>query len=250
MRSAPIALTGPAAAALFGWDGFRDQEWPLLWCTPAWAGARTGVIRSRRWAEPAFVGGQLLAHASVVLHHLGLGEPATFRRADGVTKQDRIELAVEHALREGAIELGDLATQGGSGTPELTVIARLRGTEPPTDSYAETRAVQLLRQAGIVAWRQVVILEAGRILQRADLVAPYRRMRRPRVVLPAHGLLIEVDGRGPHEPQFEADHRRQTNYDRLGYRWTSFTPTQIEREPLVVLRTLETLLGRGYTVRT
>jgi very-short-patch-repair endonuclease len=69
-------------------------------------------------------------------------------------------------------------------------------------------------------------------------------MARPTLLAAHHGLLVEVDGRGPHAEQFERDHRRQTNYDLLGFRWTSFTPAQIERDPLRVVQAIRALLVR------
>lgn len=54
---------------------------------------------------------------------------------------------------------------------------------------------------------------------------------------PGDGLTIEVDSREFHERAFERDRARQTNYDRLGYRWVAFTPNQIERSPLLVAQT-------------
>jgi hypothetical protein len=247
VRITPIALTGPAAAALLGWDGFADLEWPGLWCMPAGGRPRPGVIRTRRWGEPLTVGEVMLAHPAVVLRHLGLLDDQLYVRPDGLAKQDRIELAVECALRERQIELADLMMRGGKATAELCVIRALRGIEPPTESYAETRALQLLRAHGWHPWRQVPILTGGRILQRVDFVLPLGTGRRPELLRPEHGVLLEIDGRGPHESRFEEDHRRQTNYDRLGYRWLSLTPTQIEHQPLLSMQAVERVYREART---
>jgi hypothetical protein len=242
-RPLSVALTGPCAAALLGLDGFEGIEWPTLWCAPPTAGARHGVVRTRQWREPVLIGDVLVAPPQLMVRHLGLLDDHCYRPSDGITKRDRIELAVEHLLRGGQIELSDLCASGAKGMAELLEVRRLRGHEPPTESYAETRAVQLFRVADWVPWRQVRVFAGGRIMQRVDFVLPSRRGPRPEVLLPHHGLLVEIDGRGPHEREFERDHRRQTNYDALGFRWTSFSATQIEREPLKVLEAIRALLA-------
>jgi sulfur carrier protein ThiS len=103
-----------------------------------------------------------------------------------------------------------------------------RRTEPPTESYAETRVHQLFRELGYVTWRQVQIISSERIVQRADFVLSFGARVRPALFRPDDGLVVEVDGRFVHERQFEQDHRRQSNYDRLGYHWVSFSANQIE----------------------
>jgi hypothetical protein len=173
----PVALTGPAAAALLGLDGFRALTWPLLWCTPIAARREADTIRTRRWLDPLMIGDRLVADPALVIRHLGLAPDECYRQPDGVTKRDRIELAVEHALREGLITLSDLACSGGHATPELAVIRKLRGKEPATESYAETRAAQLLRANGWRAWRQLQIMSDDRVVQRADFLLAYDRCR-------------------------------------------------------------------------
>lgn len=151
--------------------------------------------------------------------------------------RDRVELAVEHALRNGLISLADLRIQGGgsSGDRAIREIARLRGDEPATESYAETRAVQRLRQFDWTPWRQAHVGRDNRIEYRVDFVLPFRPgAKRPNTLRPSDGLLIEVDGREIHEPLFERDHVRGNVYDQLGFHWTSLTPSQIEHTPLSV----------------
>ena len=246
MTSATRALTGPAAAALYGLDGFRDLAWPQHWCSPKGSRKQPGEVQSRMLCEPQWVAGVAIASPILVLRHLGLIAPSQRRQGDDVSWLDRVELAVEHALREGLIDSRDLLHKGGHvRTPELAEIAKSRRSEPPTESYAETRALQLFRSAGWDPWRQVSVLDHGRIVQRVDFVLPYRPVRRPDLLRPHHGLLIEIDGRLVHEPAFESDHRRQTNYDLLGFRWVSFSATQIEVESKKVLRTIENVFNQG-----
>ncbi len=252
MPSRLLALTGPAAAAAHGWDGFRDLEWPLLWCAPATADSSPHVIRTRRWSSPEYRDGQCIASADLVLRHLLAPLFGEIKQCDSIAWRDRVELALEHALRVGAVDVGLLSGKGGVGANrDLVWLLARRFGEPSTESYAETRALQFFRWLGYWCWRQLCVCVNGRILQRVDFVIPFRQLRRlarPKLFLPHQGLIVEVDGRSVHEQNFEGDHRRQTNYDRLGYHWVSFTPTQIERSPQMVSAAIEGAFRRaGHT---
>ena len=241
-----VALTGPAAAARLGLDGFRDQEWYPRWCAPASTRAAPGVIRTRAWAEPVVIDELRVAALSVVLRHLdGMGT------VDRLFEDERVELAVEHSLRDGGVTIEKLRVGGGAAPGDVLlrrVLARRPPGEPPTDSYAETRAVQRMRSIGLVPWRQVPVLGPRR--NRADFMLPYRPSKRrllpprPEVFLPPHGVLVEIDSREYHEARFEEDHARETNYDELGFVWRSFTPNQIEHDWPRVARVLERALAR------
>ena len=54
-------LTGPAAAALLGLDGYRDLDWPEMYCAPRSARTCPGLIRVRTWLPPSAVGDVLVA---------------------------------------------------------------------------------------------------------------------------------------------------------------------------------------------
>ena len=245
MRPDSIALTGPAAAAHFGLDGFAGLDWTPRWCAPPNGARHREVIRTRRWLPPIECDGVLLAAPALVVRHLGIAPSIEWARRDRITRRDRIELAIEHALREGLFEPRDLdATGGHTGSPDVVAILNERGHEPPTESYAETRALQLLRRGGWTPWRQMRVHARGTVVRRVDFVIPYRPILRPQVLLPGTGLLVEIDGREFHERRFEEDHRRQTTYDRLGHRWTSFSATQIEREPRVVLAAIGEIFAK------
>ena len=211
MRERRIALTGPQAAALHRLDGFREHEWPLRWVGPAGGRGSGEVLRT-------------------------------------LSDRDRLELAVEHALREELVGLDDLRVPFGRGSGDrlLQEILALRGTEPATESYAETRALQRFRSFGLTPWRQVPIVERGKTLHRVDFVIPFRaRTRRPVLFLPGHGFVIEIDSRGFHDGRFYEDHERTLTYDALGYHWQAFTPNQIEHQPERVRRAiLNGLTGR------
>lgn len=93
-------LTGAAAAAQLGLDGFANLSWPNIWCGPVTLRCRHNLIRTRSPIEPYEVGDLTTAHPALVLRHLGYQAEA-FDGLDGVPARDRIESAVEHALRKG-----------------------------------------------------------------------------------------------------------------------------------------------------
>jgi very-short-patch-repair endonuclease len=127
----------------------------------------------------------------------------------------------------------------------LHEVLRRRGNVVPTESYAETRAVQLLRTWDVVPWRQIPILRQGRIEFRADFMIPFKWQRRPETIRSSMGLLVEVDSREFHEGQFERDQHRGAVYNELGYHWITVTPNQIEHEPALVRRSLAGALNRA-----
>lgn len=229
----PALLTGPAAAGQLGLDGFADRAWPLLWCGPQSLRPADDLIRTTSVLDPVVVGDVAMVHPALVLRHLGC-------RADvlsvdgGLTPRDRVELAVEHALREGLVTREQLHVprSRSAGDALLREVLSMRGDEPPAESYAEVRAIQLLRAWGLSCWRQVHVHERGRIAHRVDLVVPFdQRARRPALLTPADGLLVEIDSRQFHEHRFEEDRSRQITYDLLGFAWITFTPNQLEHQP-------------------
>ena len=250
MSPTPHALTGAAAAALYQLDGFRDLEWPLRWCTPRSGTSANDAIRTRHFATSPIFGDPPVVAPRLMLRHLGehLGDLAV--PEDRVTPKERIELAVEHAIRIDLVGPTELWVPYSSrpGDCVLREIGLWRAGQPPTESYAETRADQLLRSFGFRCWRQVPIVgPAHRVLYRTDFVLPYVWTNRPTWFRPDQGLIIEIDSREHHEPAFEKDHARQSTYDRLGYRWVSFTPNQIEHQPAMVRRTIEGVLATVQT---
>jgi hypothetical protein len=240
-------LTGPAAAAQLGLDGFRGTAWPAMWCSPTSCRPAPRLIRTRHWDEPLLVGELLIANPVLILRHLGCALTEIETPVDGLSPRDRVELAVEHALRMGLVTLKQLHTRSSRsrGDQLLHEVLRLRGNEPPTESYAETRAIQTLRGWDIRCWRQVCIFEAGRAKHRVDLVIPFRQSaKRPELLTPDLGLLLEIDSREFHDGRFEEDHQRQSTYDVLGFWWTTFTPTQLEHHSSRSKVALESKLER------
>jgi hypothetical protein len=249
------ALTGPAAAALLGFDGFRDapgktstaELWTPLWTSPSTHRAAPHLIRTRHWLSPTFVDVQQVAHPALILRHLGEGLADTGFQ-NRLKPLELVELAVEFALRHELVSVHQLAVRSSRlrGDRLLSQVMRMRGNQPATESFAETRAVQILRGWGISCWRQVWIYEHGRPKHRVDLVIPFKqRMARPAKLTPGMGLLLEVDSREFHERQFEKDHARQTTYDLLGFEWISFTPNQLEHQENRCRKALEVRIERG-----
>jgi very-short-patch-repair endonuclease len=234
-----LALTGPAAAALHGLDGFRDLEWAPMWCAPAHERSTPGVIRTRLWTPPHDVDGIPVVPPRTAIRHLH-----TVGVIDGISQLDRVEFAAEHVLRNGASPLS-LAAGGGAqpGDSVLRAVLRRRTpSDPPTESYAETRAAQRLRGAQIQAWRQVAILGGRR---RADFGLPFQRRRRPELITPMDCALLEIDSSKHHKDNFEDDHDRESLYDDLGFRWISVTPRQIEHDWPRVRRIIRRKLAEG-----
>ena len=224
-----IAMTGPCAAAVYGLDGFKDIDWPQLWCAPIEGESGERVVRTRRWEIPLEIADVRLCPIETVIRHLNAVPLDLVGAADGLAPLDRIELAVEHALRDGA---NVRAARGGApGDKMLQAVLQRRGNVVPTESYAETRAVQLLRTWDVVPWRQIPILRRGRIDFRADFMIPFRRQRRPETIRASMGLLV--------------DHRRGAVYNELGYHWITVTPNQIGHEQELVRRSRVGALKRA-----
>jgi hypothetical protein len=253
-------LTGAAAAALIGLEGFNNprefDRWAALdlWAGPATMRAAPHLVRTRRWLEPVNIEGErpirpeLVAHPAIILRHLGLQIDALHGRR--MTGLERIELALEHAFREGFVSIDDLHLSGGSD-PGLCVIRQLlqlRREEPPTESYAETRGLQLIRGAGVECHRQVWVRAPYREAFRVDFVLLRRRrnVRRPRPNewIPGLGLVLEINGKQWHEGTFERDHHRQVTFAALGIPWLGVTPNQIENQPQLVLNAIRQLMHR------
>ncbi len=246
----PPAFTGPFAARILGLDGFRDLEWPIAACQPMAREAEPNIIRVRTWHPSSEVEGVPVAHPALVLRHLGVDERVLKHAAsvDGIKPLDRIEFATEHLLREGLATIEQMRLRGSrsDGDRLLHAVLDRREDTPPTESYAETDAVQLFRSFGHRPWRQMhVVSETGRYLHRTDFVLPFRRQPKPVLLLPHHGVLVEIYGRAFHEATFEEDHARQTTYDRLGFHWLTFTANQIAHDRKNVRLAIESVMAKA-----
>ena len=134
MSPTPHALTGAAAAALYQLDGFRDLEWPLRWCTPRSGTSANDAIRTRHFATSPIFGDPPVVAPRLMLRHLGehLGDLAV--PEDRVTPKERIELAVEHAIRIDLVGPTELCVPYSSrpGDCVLREIGLWRAGQPPT----------------------------------------------------------------------------------------------------------------------
>ena len=249
-------LVGGRAAQMLGWDGF-ENETEVVWLVPHTTGtSRSGVetfdrygrvIRSRAWTEEHdFLGGVPVAPPHLVLATIGEGLTSAHRWPGDYTPippRDRIELALEHYLRRGH-------PVPKLNTATLSIVRQLmrnRGqNEPPTESYAETRGIQQLRGQGLVkVFRQVPLCLQGKIVNRIDLVYPFRpSARRPDIFDPEEGAPVEIDGREYHERQFEKDRRRGNNHTVAGARLLVATPTLIERNTTELVRDINFIKDR------
>jgi Protein of unknown function (DUF559) len=244
------AFTGPFAARLLGLDGFRDIEWPIAVCQPVEREAEPNIIRVRKWHPSSEVEGVPVAHPALVLRHLGLDERALKHAAsvDGIKPLDRIEFATEHVLRNKSATIEQMRVRGShdNGDRLLHLVLDRREDTPPTESYAETDAAQLFRSFELRPWRQMhVVSEAGRYLYRCDFVIPFRRRPKPTLLMPHHGLIVEIYGREYHDETFEEDHARQTTYDRMGFHWLTFTANQIARDRKNVRLAIDAVMAKA-----
>jgi very-short-patch-repair endonuclease len=241
-----VVLTGPAAAALHELDGFRERIWPHRYTTFHGGRREEGLIRTRKPFEPVAIGNVLVAPIWLVLRHLNSYPIDLLNCDDGLAARDRVELAVEHARRDG-VKLKTTLGGSDSGNAMLRDIRALIGIEPPTESYAETRLLQTLRGWDINPWRQICISVDSKDY-RVDFVVPARRIVRPEVFRPVHGLIVEADSKQWHEGKFEEDRARWNAFDRAGFHWISVTPNMAERRPAQVRAGIEgALLRAGFS---
>jgi hypothetical protein len=246
MRTRICVIGGALGAFHLGLDGFRSDsrgrplEWPPSWCAPRSARAHHDVFRARGWLEPLPTAHGLVAHPLVILRQLSTDVEQLKHQRDNITSHERLELAIEHLLRMKMISLPQLHAITGPGSRPIRHIMNLRGTEPPTESYAETRAVQLCRRLGYSTVRQLVVQVDNRDDYRIDLEIPFQKfLKRPHLFLNGFGLGIEVDSAEFHQHQFERDHQRQSDYNALKLDWISLTPRQIEHQQGLVRGSIE-----------
>ena len=235
-------LSGPTAAALWGLDGF-DPPVPLQ--VNVCQGGPRGIAEARRVrnvGEPCERAGLPVADIVTTLFDLGAAPRVRTRRTRklrSIDQNDLIELAVESAFRAGLIDDATLrnvvraAPRQGPGRPLLTeVLARRPVGAPPTESYLETRGLQLMRSAGLPEpLRQVEITDSnGRFIARVDFLIG--------------DVVVEFDGREHHDrsTSFGRDRTRWTALQSLGWRPLVFTFDDVERIPeATVTRLRQTL---------
>ncbi len=243
----PIALTGPAAAALYQLDGFKETIWPLHYTSPYSSRGGPNIIRTRDWESPQMIGEELVAALPIVMRHLN-SWPQDLVTPDGLRAQDRVELAYEHARRLGHNLYIPRAARG-PGDDLLRRIRTLVGNEPPTESYAETATLQWARSVGHAPWRQVEVSIGGKTY-RIDFAFPLLGQRsRPNRVRPGEVLFLELNSREFHQHTFEYDTQKRNALDRAGFDHLELTPTEVTRHPTRALATLEAALRKATRSR-
>jgi hypothetical protein len=216
-------LARAAAAAAWGLDGFRPGGEPIECNVPRRTSGKQRVPARRveSLEPPDRVDG--LAVTSIGQTLVELGSTGTTSPIDPL---DRVELALESALRRRLITIDaitELAAAAGRrrGAPTLRqVLERRPAHVPPTESYLETRMVQLLRRHGLPdPERQVEVFDRTGRIGRVDFLLGR--------------LAMEVDGRAYHD-NAEAYHGDRLRWDRLqaaGYDTLLFTYPQVEFDP-------------------
>lgn len=219
------------AAGLWGLDGFEPP-------TPIEVNVgRTGSHRSAGThavgglEPPVTISGIAVSGLGQTLVELGAGlrgRRASTNDAAPVRPDELVELALESALRSGAVkeaELLDLLAchpmrRGARLLDE--VLARRPYGAPPTESYLETRGIQVLRNGGVPTPRRQVELfdRYGRYVRRVDLLIGER-------------VVVDFDGRAYHG--FERDHEVWGSLAALGYLVVPATHAQVTERPRAFL---------------
>jgi hypothetical protein len=243
----PIVLSGPAAAQLYGLDGFRDSLWPHSYATPLNGNGGPRIIRTRQWGEPVMLERQFVAPVATVLRHLNAFPKFLVDHPDEISPQNRVELATEHARRLGAA-VSVPHNARGSGDQLLRQVRRLSGSEPPTESYAETVALQWFRRIGYQPFRQLEIHIGGKTY-RSDFGISLGPKFRPEVPRPDQVLLCELDSRGFHQHTLEQDTERRNAFARAGFHHVELMPNEIRNKPQRALATLEGAIRRTGRTR-
>ncbi len=193
-------IAGQTAAALYSLDGFDPGLVPIELNVPRGSAARRPGVRVRRMLEDARTVNRItVTGPAETLVDLAAdlrprpGCAAATKRLDAF---DLVELAVECALHNELVTIADLraiARRAGN-RPGAQVLREVLAQRPdeltPTESYLETRGVQVLRDAGLPTFdRQVQI-------------GPYR------VDLGRDHVVIEFLGEEWHHDRTSADFQR------------------------------------------
>ena len=222
------------AAAVWDWDGFRTPGPPPLdlALTEGRAPRFDGLPSLRRAAIPAgaieVVDGIRVTTATWTLADLGAAEDVDV---------DHVELAMENALRRrltSEARMGALMERySGPGNWHLRqALARRPAGTPPTESYPETRFLQLVvRPLGIEdPERQVEVPSPSRHPYRCDFL--FRRARL---------LDVEIDGRDTHDG--DHDSIRDHHLKQRGIDVARFAAWRVERRTAELTERLLRELG-------
>lgn len=221
-QEAVLAYDG--GAHYWGLDAF--EQFALTWCIPH--GGRPGapnVHRRRRFDELEIVDIDGVRVTSVAQTLVDLG---------AMYDIDRVERAVESALRKGLITdpaLRAFVNEQGVRRPGVrtlrAVLALRRPGARPTGSDLETLCLQLYRRGGLFPERQWEVLdEQGALVGFGDFGFPPK------------AFISEVDGLVAHGPEKrEYDYNRQARIEDLGYTFRRFTRAAVLWRPRYVCAT-------------
>ncbi|MEZ5235996.1 MAG: type IV toxin-antitoxin system AbiEi family antitoxin domain-containing protein [Acidimicrobiales bacterium] len=219
-------VSGQAAAAVLGLDGF-DPPVPISVVAPSDRHGGAGVRRRRSVEAPLEVRGLWVTAVEDTLLTLAedlSARPGCAAAGSPLDPFELVELAVECALRRELTTIERLrdavaaTTARRPGRAVLCAVLAVRPDEPPTGSYLETRCHQVLRAAGLPAFRRQVELHDhhGRI---------------GTVDFALGQVVIEVVGERWHLERFGPDHRRYARLAAAGHRLLTFTFDDIEHQP-------------------
>lgn len=235
-RFEPAMVFGQSAAASFDLDAFRFGCVPLQIAIPHDRGwcrhPKVQVVRTRCWAPPTMVADLPVQPVVDVLLSLG-GHTRPRLPAAGcgwaATVDELVELAVESALRRRLCHLDDLRNAAESapkqrpGRAQLARVLARRGDAPPTESFLETRALQVLRRHGLPEPERQVDVGS-------------RTSRIGRVDFRIGNVLIETDGHQWHDgvgpDQAHRDRDRWSALAALGHCVQVATWRMVEHEPV------------------
>ena len=187
-----------------------------------------GARRVRNVGEPTVRAGLMVTDIVTTLFDISACSENRPSGAGVADEEDLVELAVESALRErflGEATLRDEIFGAPHQRPGRRHLARLLTRRPvgapPTESYLETRGLQLVRAAGLPEpQRQVEIFDSdGNFVGRVDFLV--------------NGTAIEFDGREHHDrsESFARDRARWNALLALGLRPLVFTFDDVVRAP-------------------
>ncbi len=245
-----MLLTGCAAARLLGLDGADLLDPSPIYAVPHSWGPAPDRIRTRRLGGGFEIDGVLIANTSTIARHLGRGLGPTPRWLDDetpLTPLEVVELAVEHLLRRRFIVNAPRQGKYTDGDFLLRQVLHQRGSLPPTESYAETRLVQILRSRGFpVLWRQITVHDGEPNPKRADFLLPFDpEAIQPNRWSPEDGILLEVESWQFHSSKDDVrrDRIRHNRYQLAGFRWLEILASDIERRPDSVVEQIRSLMG-------
>jgi len=228
------ALTGAAAAMVWTLDGF-DEPGPITVVVPRRRRA-AGAQRRALLEPPEVVGGLRVTAIVDTLVDLGTVPARPRLRVD-----ELVELALEDALRRHLVDIDTVAEQIATSPNNRTGAAALREVldrrpegAVPTESYLETRGIQVLRNGGLgEAERQVEVHDADGFVGRVD-----QRLG---------GVYIEYDGYAHHRDReiFVSDRRRWNRLAMAGCRLAVFSYDDVEGAPQTLVDTLRALARRS-----